>query len=121
MANLFSRLNIEVRQSDKPEKENNEMPENSREDILVMALFMVTRDHVLTCANELGIPEEAVTDDMIELVKERVSQDLGDWHGIIKNIVKETVNKVASKCPLGLTCSPYCTWQEVGECILPKR
>ncbi len=97
------------------------MHENSSEDILVMALFMVTRNHVLACASELGIPEEAVTDNMIELVKERVSQDLGDWRGEIKKVVKETVNQAASKCPLGMTCSPYCAWQEIGECISPRR
>jgi len=97
------------------------MQENSREDILIMALFMVTRDHVLTCASELGIPEEQVNDDMIELVKKKVSQDLGEWRGAIKKIVRETVNQAISKCPLGMACSPSCTWREVGECISPER
>ncbi len=98
------------------------MAENSKKDILVMAMFMVTRDDVLACANELGISEEQVTDDVIELVKERVSEGLGSWRGLIKGMVKETISKggiekEVIECPLGLVCSPYCTWREVGECV----
>ncbi len=52
------------------------MAESDKKDILLMAILMVTRDDVLTSADELGIPEEQVTDDVIELVKERVSQCL---------------------------------------------
>jgi len=97
------------------------MAESGKQDILVMALFMVTRDDVLACANELGIPEEQVTDDVIELVKEKVSQGLGDWREIVKSMVKEAIKKDDIKCPLGLVCSPCCAFREVGECILPGR
>ncbi len=93
------------------------MAENSREDILVMAIFMVTKDDVRACANELGMPEEQVTDDVIELVKEAVSQGLGDFRGVIKDIVKEAIKKEATECPLGIVCSPSCAWREVGECV----
>lgn len=96
------------------------MAESGKQDILVMALFMVTRDDVLACANELGIPEEQVTDDVIELVKEKISQGLGDWREIVKGIVKETIKKDDIKCPLGLVCSPSCAFREVGKCILPR-
>ena len=100
------------------------MSESGREDILLMAVFMVTRDDVLANANELGIPEEQVTDDVIELVKEKVSQGLHDWREAIKGVVKEAiskeaVDKEAIKCPLGMVCSPSCAWREVGGCILP--
>ncbi len=93
------------------------MPENSKEDILVMAIFMVTKGDVRACANELGMPEEQVTDDVIELVKGVVSQGLGDFRGVIKDIVKEAIKKEASDCPLGMVCSPSCVWREAGECI----
>ena len=100
------------------------MSESSKEDILLMAVFMVTRDDVLASANELGIPEEQVTDDVIELVKGKVSQGLHDWREAIKGVVKEAiskeaVDKEAIKCPLGMVCSPSCAWREVGGCILP--
>ncbi len=101
------------------------MPESSKQDILVMAIFMVTRDDVLACANESGIPEEQLTDDVIELVKEKVSQGLSDWREVVKGMVKETISKEAVdreaiKCPLGMVCSPSCAWREVGGCILPR-
>ena len=57
------------------------MSENNKQDVLVMALFVVTRDSILSCAGELGIPEEQVTDNLIGLVKERVSQGFGAWQG----------------------------------------
>ncbi len=97
------------------------MSENSREDILLMAIFMVTKGDVRACANELGMPEEQVTDDVIELVKEVVSQGLGDFRETIKSMVKEAIKKEATECPLGMVCSPSCAWQEVGECISLRR
>ena len=48
------------------------MSENGEKDIILMAVFVVTRDDILSCASELGIPEEQVTDEVIELVKEEV-------------------------------------------------
>ena len=87
------------------------MAENSKQDILVMALFMVTRKDVLVCADELGMSEEQVTDDIIELVKYKFSQGLLDWPEVIKGNAKETF-----ECPLGMVCSPSCAWREVGEC-----
>ena len=92
------------------------MTENSEQNILVMALFMVTRDDVHACADELGIPEEQVTDDVIELVKEKVSQGFRGWREVVKGMVKEAI-----KCPLGIVCSPSCVWREVGECISPRE
>ncbi len=93
------------------------MAESSKEDILVMAILKVTKDDVLASANELGIPKEQVTDDVIELVKEKVSQVLIHWSEVIEDIVKEALKKEAIECPLGLVCSPSCAWREVGECI----
>lgn len=100
------------------------MSESGREDILVMAILTVTRDDVLACASDLGIPEGQVTDDVIELVKGKVSQGLHDWREAIKGVVKEAISKEAVdreaiKCPLGMVCSPSCAWREVGGCILP--
>jgi len=65
--------------------------ENCKEDIILMAIFAVTKNDVLTCANELGIPEEQITDEVIELVKKKVSQGLRDWRMVVKSIVKKTI------------------------------
>jgi len=85
--------------------------ESGKKDIILMWLLTVTEDDVLACANELGMSEEQVTDDVIELVKYKFSQGLLDWPEVIKGVVKE-----AFECPLGMVCSPYCSWREVGEC-----
>lgn len=87
------------------------MPESGKKDIILMWILTVTEDDVLACANELGMSEAQVTDDIIELVKEKFSQSLLEWPEEIKGIVKE-----AFKCPLGRVCSPSCAWREVGEC-----
>jgi len=92
------------------------MAESCKEDIIVMAILMVTKDDVLTCANELGMSKEQVTDEVIELVRKEVSQGLHEWREVVKGIVKEAI-----KCPLGLVCSPSCVWREVGECIFSPR
>jgi len=93
------------------------MAENDKQDILIMAIFIVTREDVLACASDLGMSPEQVTDDMIELVKERLSQGLGNWREVAEGMVKEVIEKEALKCPLGLVCSPSCAWWEVGQCI----
>jgi len=101
------------------------MAEGSMENILVMAIFMVTRDDVLACADELGMSREQVTDDVIDLVTEKVSQGLGSWRAAIKDMVKETISqeaieKEAIECPLDIACSPTCAWREVGQCLSPR-
>jgi hypothetical protein len=85
-----------------------------------MAILLVTKYDVLACADDLGIPEEQVTDEMIEQVKAKVSQSLGDWREVVKGMVKEAIKREDIKCPLGLVCSPSCPWREVGGCIFPR-
>ena len=92
------------------------MTESSGENIILMALLALTREDVLTCANELGMAEEQITEDVISLVKERVSQGLGGWREEVKGMVRDAI-----KCPLGLVCSPSCAWREVGKCTLPRE
>jgi len=88
-----------------------QMAENNEQEILVMAFFMVTRKDVLACADELGMPEEQVTDDVIELIKEKVSQGMGNWREVVEDMVKKAI-----ECPLGLACFPSCVWREVCNC-----
>ncbi|MFC2041678.1 hypothetical protein ACFLTY_05110 [Chloroflexota bacterium] len=92
------------------------MAESSKEDIILMAVFTVTKDDVLTCADELGIPREKVTSDAIEILKEKVSQGLDDLREAVKDMIEEAI-----KCPLELDCYPSCAWWESGKCVFPKR
>ena len=94
------------------------MTEKSKQDVLVMALFVVTRDSVMAFAEEAGIPEEQVTDEVFELVRQNVSQVLGDWQDAVRDMIKETIEKETAKCPLGMTCSPSCAFKKVGECAI---
>ena len=55
-------------------------------------IFMLTKDEVMACANELGISEGQVTDDVIELVKRRVSLGLGNWPEVVKSALREAIN-----------------------------
>jgi len=101
------------------------MAKSNRQDILVMALFVVTKDSVLACANELGIPEEQITDEVMARVREKISQVLGDWRDVVRSMVKETIEKEtiekgSSSCPLGMVCSSSCAFRQVGECALSR-
>jgi len=87
------------------------MSENNRKEII----FMLTRDDVLACAKELKIPEEQVTGEAIELIKDKLKAEFGHW----PEIVKETLTQ-ATQCPLGLTCFPSCCWWKEGRCIFPR-
>jgi len=40
-------------------------------------VFILTREDVIECAREMGIPEEAITDDVLAQVKKAWS---GDWN-----------------------------------------
>jgi len=45
---------------------------------------MLTKDEVLTCANELGIPKEQVTEHEIESLKVRISPASTNWPEVVK-------------------------------------
>ena len=92
------------------------MAGSSKEDILLMAVFTVTKDDALSCADELGIPRERVTDNIIEVLKEKVNQGLEDLRGEVKDMLKEAI-----KCPLELDCFPSCAWWKSGRCVFSKR
>lgn len=79
-------------------------------------IFMLTKHDVLVCTNELGIPQEQVTDDVIELVKKKISLSFGNWPEVVKSALIEAV-----KCPLGLVCYPSCYWWKDGRCTFPPE
>lgn len=51
-------------------------------------IFVLTKEDVLECAREMGIPEAAVTDDILAQVKKGVEWGLGCW----SEVVKEAIN-----------------------------
>ena len=79
-------------------------------------IFMLTKDEVLACAKELGISKEQVGDNIIELVKTRVSLGLGHWPEVVKSALREAII-----CPLGLVCYPSCFWWQDAKCRFPGK
>ena len=51
-------------------------------------LFTLTKDDVIACANEMGIPQEAITDEVLEQVKKGMEWGLDCW----PDVVKEAIN-----------------------------
>jgi hypothetical protein len=47
-------------------------------------IFVLTREDVIGCAREMGISEEAITDDVLAQVKKGVEWGLGCWSEVVK-------------------------------------
>jgi len=52
------------------------------------SIFTLSRDDVIACAREMGIPDEQITDDVLEQVKKGVEWGLQCW----VDVVKEAIN-----------------------------
>jgi hypothetical protein len=77
-------------------------------------VFLLTREQVLACAREMGMAEERLTDEVIELVKSNLEVEFRRWPEIVKEILVR-----ATQCPLGLVCFPSCCWWQEGRCLFP--
>ena len=51
-------------------------------------VFILTREDVIACAREMGIPEEAISGDVLAQVRKGVEWGLGCW----SEVVKEAIN-----------------------------
>ena len=47
-------------------------------------IFVLTREDVIGCAREMGIPEEAINDDVLAQVKKGVEWGLECWSEVVK-------------------------------------
>jgi len=50
-------------------------------------IFILTRDDVIACAREMGMPEQAITDDILEQVKKGVEWGLCCWAEVVKEAI----------------------------------
>ena len=50
-------------------------------------IFVLTREDVVICAEQMGIPAEAVTDDVLRQVKEGVEWGLECWSEVMKEAI----------------------------------
>lgn len=97
------------------------MEEQEIPNVLVMVIFIVIRDDVLSCADEMGISHEKLTDGVICQVQEIVSEGLEGWQHSVKYIIKEAIKEKERGCPLGMVCSPACDFSQVGHCSVPEE
>jgi hypothetical protein len=50
-------------------------------------IFVLTKEDVLECAREMGIPEEAITDDVLRQVRKGVDNGLECWSIVMKEAI----------------------------------
>ena len=54
-------------------------------------IFILTREDIIGCAKELGIPEEVITDDILHQVKKGVEFGLECWSEVVKTALDEAL------------------------------
>ena len=55
-------------------------------------IFVLSREDVMECAREMGIAEEAITDDVLYQVKKGVEFGLECWSDVVKTAISEALN-----------------------------
>ena len=55
-------------------------------------IFILTREDVIGCARQMGISEEAITDDVLYQVKKGVEWGLECWSEVVKTAIKEALD-----------------------------
>jgi hypothetical protein len=51
-------------------------------------IFILTREDVVLCAGQMGIPEQEITDDVLYQVKKSVEWGLECWADVMKEAIK---------------------------------
>lgn len=54
-------------------------------------VFILTKEDVLSCARELDIPEEKITDEALERIKQGVGFGLEHWSEVVKVAIEDTL------------------------------
>jgi hypothetical protein len=50
-------------------------------------IFILTREDVIECARQMGIPAEAITDDVLAQVRKGVEWGLECWSEVMKEAI----------------------------------
>jgi hypothetical protein len=50
-------------------------------------VFVLTREDVIECAQEMGIPKEAITEDVLRQVRKGVDNGLECWSMVVKEAI----------------------------------
>ena len=55
-------------------------------------VFILTMEDVIACAKEMGIPKEAITDDIFYKVRKGVESAWEGWPEVVKGAIHEALN-----------------------------
>lgn len=55
-------------------------------------VFILSREDVIDCAREMGMPEEVITDDVFDQVKKGVSWGLECWSDVMRVAIREAID-----------------------------
>jgi hypothetical protein len=50
-------------------------------------IFVLVKEDVIECAKDLGIPEEAITNDVLRRVRKGVDAGLECWSDVVKDAI----------------------------------
>jgi len=50
-------------------------------------IFVLTREDVIECSREMGITEEAITDDVLRMLRKGVDNGLECWSIVMKEAI----------------------------------
>ena len=56
-------------------------------------IFVLSKVDVIDCTREMGIPEEAITDDILDQVKKGVEWGLICWSDVMKEAIIIALNR----------------------------
>ena len=56
-------------------------------------VFVLTREDVIECARELDIPEEAITDEVLEEIKKGVDWGMEFWSDVVKEAIRIAIER----------------------------
>ena len=54
-------------------------------------IFVLTKEEVIGCAEQMGIPKEAITDDVLYQVKKEVEWGLECWSDVMKEAIRQAL------------------------------
>jgi hypothetical protein len=54
-------------------------------------IFVLTREDVVICAEQMGIPAESITDDVLRQVKKGVEWGLESWSEVMKEAINVAI------------------------------
>jgi hypothetical protein len=56
-------------------------------------VFILTREDVIECARELNIPEEEITDEVLQEIKKGVDWGMEFWSDVVKEAIRIAIER----------------------------